>query len=60
MREIPIHFYAILAAALAKMAIGALWYSPALFNFSSRHGRHPGCLGLRSLRKKKIIEGRLP
>jgi hypothetical protein len=31
MREIPIHFYAILAAALAKMAIGALWYSPALF-----------------------------
>ncbi len=31
MREIPIHFFAILAAAVAKMVIGALWYSPALF-----------------------------
>lgn len=31
MREIPIHFFAILGAAAAKMAIGALWYSPALF-----------------------------
>ncbi len=31
MREIPIHFFAILGAAVAKMAIGALWYSPALF-----------------------------
>lgn len=31
MRELPIHFYAILVAVLAKMAIGALWYSPALF-----------------------------
>ena len=31
MREIPIHFFAVLSAAAAKMAIGALWYSPALF-----------------------------
>ena len=31
MREIPIHFVAILGAAVAKIAIGALWYSPALF-----------------------------
>ena len=31
MREIPIHFFPILVAAIAKMAIGALWYSPALF-----------------------------
>ena len=31
MREIPIHFVALLGAAVAKMAIGALWYSPALF-----------------------------
>lgn len=31
MREIPIHFFAILIAAAAKMLIGALWYSPALF-----------------------------
>lgn len=31
MREIPFHFYAILTAAAAKMLIGALWYSPALF-----------------------------
>jgi glycerol uptake facilitator-like aquaporin len=31
MREIPIHYLAILGAAAAKMAIGALWYSPALF-----------------------------
>jgi hypothetical protein len=31
MREIPIHFFAILGAAAAKMVIGALWYSPALF-----------------------------
>lgn len=31
MREIPIHFVPILAAAIVRMAIGALWYSPALF-----------------------------
>lgn len=31
MREIPLHFFPILGAALAKMAVGALWYSPALF-----------------------------
>lgn len=31
MREIPLHFSAILAAAVVKMAIGAVWYSPALF-----------------------------
>ena len=31
MREIPIHPIAILGAALAKMAIGAAWYSRALF-----------------------------
>src|SRR5689334_11248557 len=31
MREIPIHPIAILGAAFAKMAIGAAWYSPALF-----------------------------
>lgn len=31
MREIPIHFFAIFTAAAAKMLIGALWYSPALF-----------------------------
>lgn len=31
MREIPIHFSSILIAAAAKMLVGALWYSPALF-----------------------------
>lgn len=31
MREIPIHFFGIVIAAVAKMVIGALWYSPALF-----------------------------
>jgi hypothetical protein len=31
MRAIPIHFFAILAAAVAKIALGALWYSPVLF-----------------------------
>jgi hypothetical protein len=31
MREIPINFFAILSAAAAKVLIGALWYSPALF-----------------------------
>jgi hypothetical protein len=31
MREIPINFLGILIAAAAKMLIGGLWYSPALF-----------------------------
>ena len=31
MREIPIHFLPLLIAAVARMAIGAAWYSPALF-----------------------------
>ena len=31
MREIPINFFAVLSAAAAKVLIGALWYSPALF-----------------------------
>jgi hypothetical protein len=31
MREIPIHFFPILAAAIAKIVLGALWYSPVLF-----------------------------
>jgi hypothetical protein len=31
MREIPIHFFPILVAAVAKIVLGALWYSPALF-----------------------------
>jgi uncharacterized protein DUF1761 len=31
MRGIPIHFFAILGAAIAKMVLGALWYSPVLF-----------------------------
>jgi Protein of unknown function (DUF1761) len=31
MRAIPIHFFAILGAAVAKMVLGALWYSPVLF-----------------------------
>ncbi|HEY2989040.1 MAG TPA: DUF1761 domain-containing protein [Candidatus Binatia bacterium] len=31
MREIPLHFLPLLGAVLAKMALGALWYSPALF-----------------------------
>jgi uncharacterized protein DUF1761 len=31
MREIPIHFLPILAAAVVRMAIGALWYSPVVF-----------------------------
>lgn len=31
MREIPIHFLPLLAAAIARMAIGAVWYSPMLF-----------------------------
>ena len=29
MRQIPIHFFAIMGAVVAKMAIGVLWYSPA-------------------------------
>ncbi|HEX2385907.1 MAG TPA: DUF1761 domain-containing protein [Candidatus Binatia bacterium] len=31
MKEIPIHFLPLLAAAIARMVIGALWYSPVLF-----------------------------
>ncbi len=31
MRQIPIHLVPILAAALTRMALGALWYSPPLF-----------------------------
>ncbi len=31
MREIPIHFFAILGATVTRVVIGALWYSPALF-----------------------------
>jgi len=31
MREIPIHFLPLLVAAVARMVIGAAWYSPALF-----------------------------
>ena len=31
MREIPLHLGAILGATVAKMACGALWYSPPLF-----------------------------
>ena len=31
MREVPINFFPLLAAAVARMTIGALWYSPMLF-----------------------------
>ena len=31
MREIPIHIVPLLAATLARMVIGAVWYSPILF-----------------------------
>ena len=31
MRAIPINFLAIVGAAAVKMALGAFWYSPALF-----------------------------
>ncbi len=31
MREIPIHVVPLLGAVVARMAIGAVWYSPALF-----------------------------
>ena len=31
MGEIPIHLSAVLVAAIARMVIGAVWYSPALF-----------------------------
>jgi len=31
MREIPIHLAPLAAAALTRMVIGALWYSPLLF-----------------------------
>jgi hypothetical protein len=31
MNNVPINFWAVLAAAIAQMALGALWYSTALF-----------------------------
>lgn len=31
MKEIPINFWAVLVAALVKMVVGAIWYSPPLF-----------------------------
>ncbi len=31
MREIPINSWAVIVAALARILLGALWYSPALF-----------------------------
>ena len=31
MRAIPLHIWPILGAAIAKIVLGALWYSPALF-----------------------------
>jgi len=31
MRELQLHFYPILGATVSRMALGALWYSPALF-----------------------------
>jgi hypothetical protein len=31
MQEFPINWWAVLFAAIVKMAIGALWYSPLLF-----------------------------
>jgi len=31
MKEIPINFWAVLVAAVAKMVVGAIWYSPPLF-----------------------------
>jgi biotin transporter BioY len=31
MQEFPINWFAILAAVIIKQAIGAFWYSPALF-----------------------------
>ena len=31
MQEIPINWWAVLVAAIVKMAIGALWYSPFAF-----------------------------
>ncbi len=31
MRDIPIHLFAVLVAAVVRMVIGAVWYSPALF-----------------------------
>jgi hypothetical protein len=31
MQEIPINWWAVLVAAIVRMAIGALWYSPLLF-----------------------------
>jgi hypothetical protein len=31
MRELNLHIFPILVAAISRMALGALWYSPALF-----------------------------
>jgi hypothetical protein len=31
MKEIPINLWAVLVAALVKMVVGAIWYSPPLF-----------------------------
>jgi len=31
MKEIPINYWAVLVAAIAKMIVGAIWYSPPLF-----------------------------
>ena len=31
MKEIPINFWAVLVAAVVKMVVGAIWYSPPLF-----------------------------
>src|SRR5580692_1209117 len=31
MRELGLHIYSILGATMSRMALGALWYSPALF-----------------------------
>jgi hypothetical protein len=31
MQQIPINFWAVLVAAIARMALGAIWYSPLLF-----------------------------
>jgi len=31
MKEIPLHFWPLLIAAIVRFAIGALWFSPVLF-----------------------------
>jgi len=41
MPNFSINVFALVGAAVAKMALGALWYSPALFLGSS----HPLCGG---------------